>query len=57
ICNGLCNERRRLALHRSEQEPFADQPLTEWYVNGVVAGRTRSAAEFTYATVNEAGYI
>lgn len=57
ICNWIGNERWTLALPWSGQEQFANQPLTEWYVNGAVAGRTRSAAGFTYATVNEAGHM
>lgn len=57
ICNWIGNERWTLALPWSGQGQFANQPLTEWYVNGAVAGRTRSAAGFTYATVNKAGHM
>ncbi|KAI6006471.1 serine carboxypeptidase [Pisolithus marmoratus] len=57
ICNWIGNERWTLAMTWSGQEQFVKQPLTDWYVNGNVAGRTRSAAGLTYATVNEAGHM
>jgi carboxypeptidase C (cathepsin A) len=57
ICNWVGNERWTLALEWSGQDAFAAEPLREWVVDGTVAGRTRSAGPFTFATVDAAGHM
>ncbi len=46
-----------LALEWTKQEEFRSQPLTEWTVDGQVAGVTRSGGGLTYATISGAGHM
>jgi len=57
ICNWVGNERMTLALEWTGQASFVAQPLTEWEVDGKVAGMTRSAGPFTFATIDGAGHM
>ncbi|KAJ7053908.1 serine carboxypeptidase [Mycena amicta] len=57
ICNWIGNEAWTLALEWSGQEEFAQQPLSEWTVDGKRAGQTRSAGAFTFATIDGAGHM
>ncbi|RDX49394.1 serine carboxypeptidase [Lentinus brumalis] len=57
ICNWIGNERMTLALEWTKQEEFRSQPLTEWTVDGQVAGVTRSGGGLTYATISGAGHM
>ncbi|KZT24355.1 serine carboxypeptidase [Neolentinus lepideus HHB14362 ss-1] len=57
ICNWVGNERWTLALDWSGKEEFVSQSLREWKVNGEVAGMTRSAKGFTFATIDGAGHM
>ncbi|TFK48024.1 serine carboxypeptidase [Heliocybe sulcata] len=57
ICNWVGNERWTLDLDWSGKDEFVKQNLTEWKVDGKVAGVTRSANGFTFATVNGAGHM
>jgi carboxypeptidase C (cathepsin A) len=57
ICNWVGNERWTLTLEWSGKEEFARQELTEWSIDGKVAGRSRSAGGFAFATVNAAGHM
>ena len=51
------NERMTLALEWSKQEEFRNEPLRDWYVDGTVAGMTRSGGGLTYATVRGADHF
>ena len=57
ICNWVGNERWTLALDWSGKAEFSSQELREWSVNGAVAGKTRSANGFTFATIDGAGHM
>jgi carboxypeptidase C (cathepsin A) len=57
ICNWVGNEKWTLALEWTGQEEFAKQELRDWKVDGDVAGKTRSAGKFTFATVAGAGHM
>jgi len=57
ICNWIGNEAWTLALEWHGQKDFAALPLREWHVDGHVAGMTRSALGFTFATVDAAGHM
>jgi carboxypeptidase C (cathepsin A) len=57
ICNWIGNERWTLALEWSGQEEFASKALHTWEVDGKVAGKSRSAGKFTFATINAAGHM
>ena len=46
-----------LALEWSKQEEFRNEPLRDWYVDGAVAGMTRSGGGLTYATVRGADHF
>ncbi|EIN05318.1 hypothetical protein PUNSTDRAFT_145805 [Punctularia strigosozonata HHB-11173 SS5] len=56
-CNWVGNERWTLELEWTGQEEFKGEKLREWSVNGVAAGKTRSARGFTFATVDGAGHM
>ncbi|KAF9262351.1 serine carboxypeptidase [Marasmius fiardii PR-910] len=57
ICNWIGNERWTLELEWSGREKFKKQELREWFVDGKVAGKTRSSGKFTFATVDGAGHM
>ncbi|EPQ61308.1 serine carboxypeptidase [Gloeophyllum trabeum ATCC 11539] len=57
ICNWVGNERWTRALAWSGQAEFAGQQLRDWEVGGAVAGKTRSAQGFTFATIEGAGHM
>jgi len=57
ICNWIGNERWTLELEWHGQADFVTLPLREWHVDGHVAGKTRSAHGFTFATVDAAGHM
>ncbi|KAK7047199.1 hypothetical protein VNI00_006865 [Paramarasmius palmivorus] len=57
ICNWVGNERWTLNLEWTEQKEFVKQPLREWFVDGKVAGLTRSVGGFTFATIEGAGHM
>ncbi|KDQ49589.1 hypothetical protein JAAARDRAFT_42760 [Jaapia argillacea MUCL 33604] len=59
ICNWVGNERWTLALEWSGQEEFKNQALRDWFVDGQVAGQTRSAKGglLTFATIDGAGHM
>ncbi|KAF9527913.1 serine carboxypeptidase [Crepidotus variabilis] len=57
ICNWVGNEAWTLALEWSGQDYFIDLPLRDWQVEGIVAGRTRSAGGLTFATITGAGHM
>lgn len=44
-------------LEWTGQTAFAEQPLREWAVDGEVAGITRGAKGFTFATIDGAGHM
>ncbi|KAL1692251.1 Alpha/Beta hydrolase protein [Schizophyllum commune] len=58
-CSWIGNERFTLALEWSGQADFASHELREWYVDGTLAGKTRSTSDrkFTFATVHGAGHM
>ncbi|CCM02038.1 uncharacterized protein FIBRA_04114 [Fibroporia radiculosa] len=39
------------------QDKFAAQPLIDWYVDGEIAGATRSSGNFTFASIYGAGHL
>jgi carboxypeptidase C (cathepsin A) len=57
ICNWVGNERWTLALDWSGGEAFRAEQLRDWKVGGKVAGRTRSAGQLTFVTVDGAGHM
>ncbi|KIM81856.1 hypothetical protein PILCRDRAFT_821215 [Piloderma croceum F 1598] len=57
ICNWVGNERWTLALDWSGGEAFRAEQLRDWKVDGKVAGRTRSAGQLTFVTVDGAGHM
>ncbi|KAL6307995.1 serine carboxypeptidase [Sparassis latifolia] len=57
ICNWVGNERMTLALEWTGQKDFTSKPLTEWSVNGKVAGLTRSSGPLTFVTIYGAGHM
>ena len=57
IANHIGNERFTLDLEWSGQVDFVKQPLRDWFVDGKVAGRTRSSHGFTYASVYGGGHL
>ncbi|EPQ61291.1 serine carboxypeptidase [Gloeophyllum trabeum ATCC 11539] len=56
-CNWVGNERWSRELEWSGRSEFAGQPLRDWKVDGKVAGKTRSAKGFTFATIEGAGHM
>jgi len=56
-CSWLDNLAWTNALEWTHGATFAEKPLKEWMVDGVRAGRTKSAGGLTYATVDEAGHM
>lgn len=46
-----------LELEWTGQQAFVSQALREWTVDGHVAGLTRSAGPFTFATIYGAGHM
>ncbi len=46
-----------LELEWTQQEVFREQSLREWFVDGEVAGKTRTAGPLTFATVRDAGHL
>lgn len=46
-----------LALEWTGQDEFAAEPLRDWQVEDEVAGVTRSAGPFTFATIYGAGHM
>ncbi|KAI0045227.1 serine carboxypeptidase [Auriscalpium vulgare] len=56
-CNWVGNERWTLDMDWSGKDAFGRAPLRAWEVNGTVAGKTRSAAGLTFATVDAAGHM
>lgn len=57
ICNWVGNEKWTLELEWNGKDAFAAEPLREWKVDGKVAGSTRSAGAFTFATIDGAGHM
>ena len=61
ICNWVGNQLWAIALEWTGNEQFAAEPLREWFVDGVVAGKARTArgkaATLTFATVDNAGHM
>ncbi|EIN13164.1 serine carboxypeptidase [Punctularia strigosozonata HHB-11173 SS5] len=57
VCNWVGNEKWTLALEWTGQEEFKGQDLREWTVDGVTAGKTRSAQGLTFATIAGAGHM
>ncbi|EKM54964.1 uncharacterized protein PHACADRAFT_255219, partial [Phanerochaete carnosa HHB-10118-sp] len=57
VCNWRGNEEMSLALEWTGQAAFRSQPLRQWHVDGHVAGVTRSAGKFTFATIDDAGHL
>ena len=57
ICNWVGNERWTLGLEWTGKDAFNEAKLTEWIVEGKVAGKTRSADGLTFATVSHAGHM
>jgi carboxypeptidase C (cathepsin A) len=51
------NEKMSLDLEWTGQKAFTEKSLTQWEVDGKVAGVTRSANGFTFATINGAGHM
>ena len=46
-----------LRMEWSGQKQFVKQPLTEWFVDDIVAGRTRTGGPLTFATLHGAGHM
>lgn len=46
-----------LALEWSGQDTFVAEALHDWTVDGKLAGLTRSAGPFTFATIQGAGHM
>ena len=46
-----------MAMEWTGQSEFVQQPLTEWSVDGRVAGLARSAKGLTFATFYGAGHM
>jgi len=57
ICNWIGNEAWTLNMEWSGKAAFSQQPLAAWFVEGEVAGKTRSAQGLTFATVDGAGHM
>jgi carboxypeptidase C (cathepsin A) len=57
ICNWVGNQKWTLAMEWNGQEDFAGTKLREWFVDGTVAGLTRSARGLTFATIYGAGHM
>ncbi|KAA1475366.1 serine carboxypeptidase [Dentipellis sp. KUC8613] len=57
ICNWVGNEQWTLTLEWTGKQEFTSQALRDWKVDGEVAGKTRSAHGFTFATVHGAGHM
>ncbi|KAI0720036.1 serine carboxypeptidase [Cerioporus squamosus] len=57
ICNWVGNERMTVELEWTQQEVFSNQSLREWFVDGEVAGKTRTAGPLTFATIRDAGHL
>lgn len=46
-----------LELEWTSQDAFGGQPLRAWFVDGEVAGKTRSFGKLTFATIRDAGHL
>ncbi|KAH8108845.1 serine carboxypeptidase [Phellopilus nigrolimitatus] len=57
IANWVGNERWTLDMDWANKEAFAGSPLTEWFVNGEPAGKTRAYGNFTFTTIYGAGHL
>jgi len=57
VCNWIGNEAWTLALEWHGKKDFGALPLREWYVDGRVVGKTRSAHGLTFATVDAGGHM
>ncbi|TFY76033.1 hypothetical protein EWM64_g7980 [Hericium alpestre] len=57
VCNWIGNERWTLALEWSGHGEFRAEKLRDWEVDGEIAGKTRSAEGFTFATITGAGHM
>ncbi|RDX51142.1 serine carboxypeptidase [Lentinus brumalis] len=57
ICNWVGNERMTRELEWTGQEAYQSLPLREWFVDGEVAGKTRSFGPLTFATIRDAGHM
>ena len=44
-------------LEWTSQEEYGKQALRDWYIDGEVAGRTRSFGKLTFATIRDAGHM
>ncbi len=51
------NERMTRELEWTGQETYQSLPLREWFVDGEVAGKTRSFGPLTFATIRDAGHM
>jgi len=57
ICNWLGNEKWTLNMEWFGQEDFVAQELEEWTIDGVAAGKMRSAHGLMFATVYGGGHL
>lgn len=57
ICNWLGNQDWTNKLEWSLHDEFADALLVPWYIDGKEAGRTKSAGNFTFLRVYDAGHM
>eukprot|EP00299_Pterocystis_sp_00344_P010920 c5003_g1_i1.p1 GENE.c5003_g1_i1~~c5003_g1_i1.p1 ORF type:complete len:461 (+),score=77.84 c5003_g1_i1:1-1383(+) len=57
ICNWLGNKAWTLALPWSGQTEFNAAADNLWYVNGAAAGKIRTASDFTFLQVFQAGHM
>ncbi|RPD57086.1 serine carboxypeptidase [Lentinus tigrinus ALCF2SS1-6] len=57
ICNWVGNERMTLNLEWTGQKEYQSRSLREWYIDGDVAGKTRSFGPLTFATIRDAGHM
>ena len=51
------NEKMTLDLEWTGQAGYQERPLREWFVDGDVAGKTRSYGPLTFATIRDAGHM
>ncbi|CDO73952.1 hypothetical protein BN946_scf185016.g109 [Trametes cinnabarina] len=51
------NERMTLALDWTNKDEYRSQPLRPWFVDGDLAGMTRSGGGLTFATIAGAGHL
>ena len=57
LANWIGNERWTVAMDWPNHAAFANVPLQAWMVEGKVAGKARTFANLTFATINGAGHL